>query len=146
MEESEILDLQAAEARYDILKERFGAAVGLVHGRMKVDEKDAVMAAFARGDIKILVATTVIEVGVNIPEANIMVIEQAERFGLSQLHQLRGRVGRGAAKSFCFLVYAAGIGKTANGRGGLRGLVNIAKTAHRKKGGDFSPFCIDNLG
>lgn len=116
VEDSEVLDLQAAEARYDILQERFGAAVGLVHGRMKAEEKDNVMAAFARGELKILVATTVIEVGVNVPEANIMVIEQAERFGLSQLHQLRGRVGRGAAKSFCFLVYAAGIGKTATER------------------------------
>ncbi len=116
VEDSEVLDLQAAEARYDILRERFGAEVGLVHGRMKADEKDLVMQGFARGDIKILVATTVIEVGVNVPEANIMVIEQAERFGLSQLHQLRGRVGRGAAKSFCFLVYAADLGKTAKER------------------------------
>jgi ATP-dependent DNA helicase RecG len=116
VEDSEVLDLQAAEARYDILRERFGAEVGLIHGRMKADEKDLVMRAFARGDIKILVATTVIEVGVNVPEANIMIIEQAERFGLSQLHQLRGRVGRGAEKSFCFLVYAAGLGKTAKER------------------------------
>ncbi len=116
VEDSEVLDLQAAEARYDILRERFGAQVGLIHGRMKADEKDLVMSGFARGDIKILVATTVIEVGVNVPEANIMVIEQAERFGLSQLHQLRGRVGRGAAKSFCFLVYAEGLGKTAKER------------------------------
>ncbi|HPD82719.1 MAG: ATP-dependent DNA helicase RecG [Alphaproteobacteria bacterium] len=116
VEDSEVLDLQAAEARYDVLRERFGALVGLVHGRMKADEKDLVMNAFARGEIKILVATTVIEVGVNVPEANIMVIEQAERFGLSQLHQLRGRVGRGAAKSFCFLVYASGLGKTAKER------------------------------
>lgn len=116
VEESEKLDLEDAEARYDVLREHFGADVGLVHGRLKPDEKDLVMSAFARGDIKILVATTVIEVGVNVPEASIMVIEQAERFGLSQLHQLRGRVGRGNAKSFCFLVYAAGIGKTAKER------------------------------
>ena len=116
VEDSEFLDLQAAEARYDILRERFGSEVGLVHGKMKADEKDLVMASFARGEIKILVATTVIEVGVNVPEANIMVIEQAERFGLSQLHQLRGRVGRGAAKSFCFLVYAVGLGQTAKER------------------------------
>ncbi|HPF78410.1 MAG TPA: ATP-dependent DNA helicase RecG [Alphaproteobacteria bacterium] len=116
VEESEKLDLEAAEARYDVLKERFGAQVGLVHGRLKADEKDLVMNAFARGEIKILVATTVIEVGVNVPNASIMVIEQAERFGLSQLHQLRGRVGRGNTKSFCFLVYAAGIGKTAKER------------------------------
>jgi ATP-dependent DNA helicase RecG len=116
VEDSEVLDLQAAEARYDILRERFGAQVGLVHGRMKADEKDLVMEGFARGDIKILVATTVIEVGVNVPKANIMVIEQAERFGLSQLHQLRGRVGRGAAKSFCFLVYAENLTQTAKER------------------------------
>jgi ATP-dependent DNA helicase RecG len=116
VEDSEVLDLQAAEARYNILRERFGAEVGLVHGRMKADEKDLVMQGFVQGDIKILVATTVIEVGVNVPEANIMVIEQAERFGLSQLHQLRGRVGRGAAKSFCFLVYAEGLTKTAKER------------------------------
>ncbi len=116
VEESEKLDLEAAEARYDVLRERFGAEVGLIHGRLKANEKDIVMSAFARGDIKILVATTVIEVGVNIPEASIMVIEQAERFGLSQLHQLRGRVGRGNTKSFCFLVYAAGLTQTAKER------------------------------
>src|SRR5690606_1753592 len=82
VEESELIDLQAAEARYDILKDRFGGVVGLVHGRMKPDEKDAVMEKFAQGDLKILVATTVIEVGVNVPEATVMVIEHAERFGL----------------------------------------------------------------
>ncbi len=116
VEESEVLDLQAAEARYDILQERFGAQVGLVHGRMKPAEKDDVMQKFARNEIKILVATTVIEVGVNVPNATIMVIEQAERFGLSQLHQLRGRVGRGAAQSYCFLVYAQKLGETAKER------------------------------
>lgn len=116
VEESEKLDLEAAEARYDVLKDYFGADVGLIHGRMKADEKDLVMGAFARGDIKVLVATTVIEVGVNVPEANIMVIEQAERFGLAQLHQLRGRVGRGAAKSFCFLMYASKLTETAKER------------------------------
>ncbi len=105
VEENEMLDLQAAEARYDILKERFGDIVGLIHGRMKPAEKDSVMADFASGKLKILVATTVIEVGVNVPEATIMIIEQAERFGLAQLHQLRGRVGRGGDKSFCFLLY-----------------------------------------
>lgn len=105
VEESEFLDLQAAEARYDILKERFGDIVGLIHGKMKPAEKDSVMADFAAGRKTILVATTVIEVGVNVPEATIMIIEQAERFGLAQLHQLRGRVGRGGDKSFCFLLY-----------------------------------------
>lgn len=116
VEESEKLDLEAAEARYDVLKDYFGADVGLVHGRMKPDEKDLVMGAFSRGEIKVLVATTVIEVGVNVPNANIMIIEQAERFGLAQLHQLRGRVGRGAAKSFCFLVYASKLTETAKER------------------------------
>lgn len=116
VEESEKLDLEAAEERYDVLRARFGADVGLVHGRLKADEKDLVMGSFARGEIKILVATTVIEVGVNVPNASIMVIEQAERFGLAQLHQLRGRVGRGNAKSFCFLVYAAGLTQTAKER------------------------------
>lgn len=116
VEDSEVLDLEAAEARYDVLKERFGDIVGLIHGRLKPKEKDAVMARFAAGDLKILVATTVIEVGVNVPEANIMVIEQAERFGLAQLHQLRGRVGRGAEKSFCFLIYAENITKTGKER------------------------------
>lgn len=105
VEESEFLDLQAAEARYDILKELYGDQVGLIHGRLKADEKDSVMAKFSAGEIKILVATTVIEVGVNVPEATIMIIEHAERFGLAQLHQLRGRVGRGGDKSFCFLLY-----------------------------------------
>lgn len=105
VEESEFIDLQAAQARFDILKERFGDIVGLIHGRMKPDEKDSVMTRFAKGDLKILVATTVIEVGVNVPEATIMIVEHAERFGLAQLHQLRGRVGRGAAKSFCFFMY-----------------------------------------
>ena len=112
VEDSEVLDLEAAEARYDVLKDRFGDIVGLVHGRMKPKEKDEVMSRFAAGDLQILVATTVIEVGVNVPEANIMVIEQAERFGLAQLHQLRGRVGRGAEKSFCFLIYAEHLTKT----------------------------------
>ncbi len=105
VEESEFIDLQAAEERYDILKDRFGDIVGLVHGKMKPTEKDAVMERFAKGELKILVATTVIEVGVNVPEATVMVIEHAERFGLAQLHQLRGRVGRGGTKSYCFLLY-----------------------------------------
>ncbi len=116
VEESEILDLQAAEARYDILKDIYGDDVGLIHGRMKPAEKDDVMAQFIAGAKKILVATTVIEVGVNVPEATIMVIEQAERFGLAQLHQLRGRVGRGGDKSFCFLVYDEKLSKAAKER------------------------------
>lgn len=105
VEESEKIDLAAAEDRYITLEKHFGERVGLVHGKMKADAKDDVMHKFAKGDLDILVATTVIEVGVNVPEATIMVIEQAERFGLSQLHQLRGRVGRGSAQSHCFLVY-----------------------------------------
>lgn len=116
VEESEMLDLQAAQARYDILKDIYGDDVGLIHGRMKPAEKDAVMAEFVAGTKKILVATTVIEVGVNVPEATIMVIEQAERFGLAQLHQLRGRVGRGGEKSFCFLVYDEKLSKAAKER------------------------------
>jgi ATP-dependent DNA helicase RecG len=117
VEESEKLDLAAATERYDILKHFYGdGVVGLIHGRLKPDEKDAVMEKFVRGDLKILVATTVIEVGVNVPEATIMVIEHAERFGLSQLHQLRGRVGRGGDKSYCFLLYYPPVGETAKER------------------------------
>ncbi len=116
VEESEMLDLEAATERCDILKARFGDRVGLVHGRLKPEEKDDVMAKFAHGDLSILVATTVIEVGVNVPEASIMVIEHAERFGLAQLHQLRGRVGRGSAKSFCFLLYTGPLGEAAKER------------------------------
>ncbi|NCC21404.1 MAG: ATP-dependent DNA helicase RecG [Alphaproteobacteria bacterium] len=116
VEESELSDMAAAEERYDVLTSVFGERVGLVHGRMKPLEKDAVMDAFARGDLDILVATTVIEVGVNVPEATVMVVEHAERFGLAQLHQLRGRVGRGADKSFCFLLYAYPLSETAKER------------------------------
>lgn len=116
VEESELIDLQAAEDRYDILKAKFGERVGLIHGRLKPSEKDAVMEKFAKGDLDILVATTVIEVGINVPEATIMIIEHAERFGLSQLHQLRGRVGRGGDKSYCFLLYYGPLGETAKER------------------------------
>ncbi len=120
VEESEKLDLAAAEERYDILKRLFGAKgeerVGLIHGRMKPTEKDEAMRKFAGGETDILVATTVIEVGVNVPEATIMVIEHAERFGLSQLHQLRGRVGRSGDQSYCFLVYSGPLGETAKER------------------------------
>jgi ATP-dependent DNA helicase RecG len=116
VEESEVIDLAAAEERYDILKARFGDRVGLVHGRLKPLEKDAVMQKFASGEISILVATTVIEVGVNVPQATIMIIEHAERFGLAQLHQLRGRVGRGGDKSYCFLLFTTPLSETAKER------------------------------
>ena len=116
VEESDVLDLAAAEERYDILKAQFGERIGLVHGRMKPTEKDEVMTAFAGGNLDILVATTVIEVGVDVPEATIMVIEHAERFGLSQLHQLRGRVGRSAEQSYCFLVYSGPLGEITKER------------------------------
>lgn len=116
VEESEMLDLAAAEERYGSLKHMFGDRVGLVHGKMKGAEKDAVMEKFQTGEISILVSTTVIEVGVNVPEATIMVIEHAERFGLSQLHQLRGRVGRGDAQSSCILLRANEVGEVARAR------------------------------
>jgi ATP-dependent DNA helicase RecG len=103
--ESEVLEVADAEARAASLRKVLGDRVGLVHGRMSPAEKDTVMAAFADGQISVLVATTVVEVGVNVPNATIMVIEHAERFGLAQLHQLRGRVGRGAAQSSCVLLY-----------------------------------------
>lgn len=116
VEESEVLDLAAAEERYRHLSQIFGQKVGLVHGKMKAKEKDDVMNRFAAGEIDILVATTVIEVGVDVPEATVMIIEHSERFGLSQLHQLRGRVGRGADKSTCLLLYGAALGATAKAR------------------------------
>jgi ATP-dependent DNA helicase RecG len=116
VEESELVDLTAAEDRAKMLREVLGSAIGLVHGRMKGAERDAEMARFKKGEIKILVATTVIEVGVDVPEATIMVVEHAERFGLAQLHQLRGRVGRGGAKSTCLLVYSPPLGETAKDR------------------------------
>jgi ATP-dependent DNA helicase RecG len=116
IEESDESDLAAARQRFALLNARFGQRVGLVHGRMKAAEKDAVMTGFVEGALDILVATTVIEVGVDVPEASIMVIEHAERFGLAQLHQLRGRVGRGEAASTCLLVYAGPLGETARER------------------------------
>jgi len=114
--ESELVDLAAAEDRFKDLQKHYGDAVGLVHGQMKAADKDAVMARFQAGDIRILVATTVIEVGVNVPEATVMIIEHAERFGLAQLHQLRGRVGRGLDKSSCLLIYRGPLGETAKAR------------------------------
>lgn len=116
VEESEVIDLAAAEERFVMLKARFGAHVGLVHGRMKGSEKDAAMAQFSGGETQLLVATTVIEVGVDVPEATVMVIEHAERFGLAQLHQLRGRVGRGEGRSTCLLLYRSPLGETAKAR------------------------------
>lgn len=116
IEESEVLDLAAAEERHRHLTQVFGDRVGLVHGKIKAKDKDDVMNRFATGDLDILVATTVIEVGVNIPEATVMIIEHAERFGLSQLHQLRGRVGRGLDKSTCLLLYGEALGATAKSR------------------------------
>ena len=117
VEESEVSDLAAATERQADLAARFGAeAVGLVHGRQKGSEKDTVMARFASGDLRVIVATTVIEVGVDVPAATIMVIEHAERFGLAQLHQLRGRIGRGDKPSTCVLLYAEPLGETARAR------------------------------
>ncbi len=115
--ESEALDVAAAEERSAHLAEVFGAArVGLVHGRMKGAEKDSVMKRFAEGALDVLVATTVIEVGVDVPAATVMVVEHAERFGLAQLHQLRGRIGRGEADSACLLLYAPPLTETARAR------------------------------
>ncbi|MCB2111659.1 MAG: ATP-dependent DNA helicase RecG [Defluviimonas sp.] len=117
VEESELVDLTAAEDRFKALRAALGEGlVGLVHGQMPAAEKDAAMADFVAGRTQVLVATTVIEVGVNVPEASIMVIERAETFGLAQLHQLRGRVGRGAARSTCLLMYRPPLGETAERR------------------------------
>jgi ATP-dependent DNA helicase RecG len=117
VEESETSDLAAAEDRAAALRMRLGDRVGLVHGRMKGPEKDAVMAAFQRGELGLLVATTVIEVGVDVPNATLMVVEHADRFGLAQLHQLRGRVGRGEGRSICLLLRSAGpMSETARAR------------------------------
>ncbi|MCB2135766.1 MAG: ATP-dependent DNA helicase RecG, partial [Rhodobacteraceae bacterium] len=117
VEESEAVDLTAAEDRFRSLRAAFGeGVVGLVHGQLPPAEKDAEMAAFAAGRTKVLVATTVIEVGVNVPNASIMVIERAETFGLAQLHQLRGRVGRGSASSTCLLMYQPPLSPSAERR------------------------------
>ncbi|MCE4224879.1 ATP-dependent DNA helicase RecG [Methylobacterium sp. C25] len=114
--ESEFIDLAAAAERFDDLAKEFGASVGLIHGKMPGPEKDAAMERFASGDTRILVSTTVVEVGVDVPEATIMVIEHAERFGLAQLHQLRGRVGRGSKPSSCLLLYRGPLGQVAKAR------------------------------
>ena len=117
IEGSETSELAAAEERHAYLVQQLGeGVVGLLHGAMSSKAKDETMAAFAANELKVLVATTVIEVGVNVPNANIMVIEHAERFGLAQLHQLRGRVGRGVRESFCMLLYKAPLGETAEAR------------------------------
>ena len=123
VEESEVIDLAAAEERYKLLQNIFGERIGLLHGRMKSQEKDEIMQRFADGELDLLVSTTVIEVGVDLPEATLMIIEHAERFGLSQLHQLRGRVGRGKEQSACILVYDRKIGEI-----GRKRLQTIRKT------------------
>lgn len=117
IEESEVLQLQTAVDTYESLQLALpNIKVGLIHGRLKADEKNAVMQAFVSGEIQILVATTVIEVGVDVPNASLMVIEHAERFGYSQLHQLRGRVGRGSAQSICILLYSSQLSMAAKER------------------------------
>ena len=117
IEESEVLDYTAAEDRFKALRANLGEGeVGLVHGQMNSDEKDEVMKKFSEGEIKVLVSTTVIEVGVDVPSANIIVIEHAEKFGLAQLHQLRGRVGRGTSESSCILLYKAPLSENGERR------------------------------
>ena len=117
IEESEVLQLQTAVETFDTLRAALPELkVGLVHGRLKADEKSATMKAFSAGELDVLVATTVIEVGVDVPKASLMVIEHAERFGLAQLHQLRGRVGRGSAESVCILIYAQPLSQTGRER------------------------------
>jgi ATP-dependent DNA helicase RecG len=116
IESSEVSELAAAEERHAYLAQVFGKKVGLLHGAMSGTAKDQVMAQFSKNELNILVSTTVIEVGVNVPNASIMVIEHAERFGLAQLHQLRGRVGRGDRQSYCMLLYKSPIGETAKAR------------------------------
>ncbi|MDU0339224.1 ATP-dependent DNA helicase RecG [Bosea rubneri] len=116
VQESDTLDVAAAQQRFEALQEEFGAKVGLLHGQMPGRDKDAAMAAFVAGETRLLVSTTVIEVGVDVPNASVMVIEHAERFGLAQLHQLRGRIGRGSAASTCLLLYKGPLGPVAEAR------------------------------
>lgn len=116
VEESEASDLAAVEARFRELQARFGDVVGLIHGRLKTAEKDRAMVSFAQGTHRLLVATTVIEVGMDVPDASVMIVEHAERFGLAQLHQLRGRIGRGNQDSSCLLLYQGPLGETARAR------------------------------
>lgn len=116
VEASSVLDAQAAEATYEDLNERLDIRIGLVHGKMKSADKQAIMQEFKAGNLDLLIATTVIEVGVDVPNASLMVIENAERLGLSQLHQLRGRVGRGSTKSFCVLLYQKPLSETGTER------------------------------
>jgi ATP-dependent DNA helicase RecG len=111
-----MLDVSAAEDRFAHLKALYGDRVDMVHGQMPGSEKDRAVERFASGETRLLVSTTVIEVGVDVPNASIMVIEHAERFGLAQLHQLRGRVGRGAQSSICILLYKGPLGETAKSR------------------------------
>jgi len=120
IEDSETLQAQAAEATAELLtSELADLRIGLVHGRLKADDKAAIMAAFEAGEVDLLVATTVIEVGVNVPNASLMVIENAERLGLAQLHQLRGRVGRGAVASHCVLMYQPPLSRAGRERLGV---------------------------
>jgi len=139
VEESESSDQAAAEERARVLKLRFGDKVGLVHGRMKGPEKDEVMAAFQRGHVAVLVATTVIEVGVDVPNATLMIVEGADRFGLAQLHQLRGRVGRGDQRSVCLLLRGGALSETGRARLALMRETNdgfrIAEEDLRLRGG-----------
>jgi ATP-dependent DNA helicase RecG len=139
VEESEASDQAAAEERAQVLRLRFGERVGLVHGRMKGPEKDSVMAAFQSGQISVLVATTVIEVGVDVPNATLMIVEGADRFGLAQLHQLRGRVGRGDGKSVCLLLRGNALSETSRARLALMRETNdgfrIAEEDLRLRGG-----------
>ena len=117
VEESEKVDLKNAMQEFETIRDRFPQnSVGLLHGRMKAEEKDEVMRRFRDNEIQILVSTTVVEVGVDVPNANLMIIEHAERFGLSQLHQLRGRVGRGAHKSYCVLLLGYAVSEVSQKR------------------------------